>query len=910
MRSHTPEIVRSEDVSCLLTAPSPRMQSHSSFGLTRARELVTTLRESLPWRLQWTLGGDSPEEIAELRWALEHGAELVVRVEHLEDTPRCFGCQQFLAELGDLDDAATLRIVHEAGPTLANAALALMDLAPVELLCRLPGEKLGRGAASFLREVAWHWLSLLEGSTGTRTWVATTSISWDRLRSLPMTPPDGRELPGVWLLDDGDRTERPFGQHPEVQPAAFRDVFSEIVEDDRYYDYEASVAEVERRFAGTREPKRVLEIGCGTGRLIVPIAELPGIAAHAVDVDPEMIAAAQELAASRGRRIALEVASATDYSPVEGDFDAVLFHGAALSAVRIPDGEYVIDASSADERRAVIEHAASSLAPGGSLGILVESDRTLEIELSGGRRYVRAVESTGNPARRRHSVYKGDERLTELQIVRERCHLAVFEGELRAAGLELEPPHPDGAFLWSRLARTIPGAPRPRRPFDDSGRTPAGQMRELRTYLIAARKRHRASGNPLIDLAVGDPRVDPFPPAQARAIAMLGSEKIVLYPNPVGEDRGDLVPFVTDLGLIAPDGAEADAHVLPCIATTQGFDLWAQSHLDRSDVILFPRPSFTYLTIQAEDAGATVEFLDLDPADGYAVTAAAFRARIEQLAGVGRRVTALYVASPDNPTGSVLPEWEAAAIAALAEELDLLLLHDAAYFGTEYDGKRAAFPARFAPDRTVTLFSLSKAFGFAGLRTGFAAGPTTSICKMAELLEDKVDSISMVAQEALRTCFSMEPEIRQRRETFLLENAHRHSLRGALTRALVNGRDPRPLPPGRSEWIRARVLEIADEGTAGRLLGGVPGMSVLSSERASFVLLADVEPLIQRLPEIGSSAELVAFLLETANVRLMPGEGFHTPGTVRISFSPSTQEIVEGFAAIHRALDNAGPAGG
>jgi SAM-dependent methyltransferase len=239
--------------------------------------------------------------------------------------------------------------------------------------------------------------------------------------------------------------------HPEIQTPLFREVYPGIVKGSRYYDYAASVAEVQRRLGRRERPLRILEVGCGTGRLIVAIAALPEVVAHAVDVDPERVSATKTIAAASGRSLHIENASATDYRCVDGGFDAILFHGAALSTVQTADGRYVVDASSCAERRAVIEHAVSSLAAGGSLGILVESERTLEFDLSGGRRYVRRVLSAENPARRTHSVYAGEELLIRLEIVRERCPLSVLEGELRNAGLEPDPSPPTRPFFWSRL---------------------------------------------------------------------------------------------------------------------------------------------------------------------------------------------------------------------------------------------------------------------------------------------------------------------------------------------------------------------------------------------------------------------------------------------------------------------------
>ncbi|MCB9742875.1 MAG: pyridoxal phosphate-dependent aminotransferase [Alphaproteobacteria bacterium] len=86
------------------------------------------------------------------------------------------------------------------------------------------------------------------------------------------------------------------------------------------------------------------------------------------------------------------------------------------------------------------------------------------------------------------------------------------------------------------------------------------------------------------------------------------------------------------------------------------------------------------------------------------------------------RAVALYVSSPSNPTGQVLPEAWLAAIAELAREENLWLLSDEVYEDYVYRGEHHSI-GRFAPERTFTAFSFSKAYGMAGNRTGYLVGP-------------------------------------------------------------------------------------------------------------------------------------------------------------------------------------------
>ncbi|MBW2418185.1 MAG: pyridoxal phosphate-dependent aminotransferase [Deltaproteobacteria bacterium] len=86
------------------------------------------------------------------------------------------------------------------------------------------------------------------------------------------------------------------------------------------------------------------------------------------------------------------------------------------------------------------------------------------------------------------------------------------------------------------------------------------------------------------------------------------------------------------------------------------------------------------------------------------------------------RSVALYVSTPSNPTGRVLPESWLAALAELACREDLWLLSDEVYEELVYRGEHCSM-ARFAPERTLSAFSFSKAYGMAGNRVGYVVGP-------------------------------------------------------------------------------------------------------------------------------------------------------------------------------------------
>ena len=90
------------------------------------------------------------------------------------------------------------------------------------------------------------------------------------------------------------------------------------------------------------------------------------------------------------------------------------------------------------------------------------------------------------------------------------------------------------------------------------------------------------------------------------------------------------------------------------------------------------------------------------------------------------RTVALYVSTPSNPTGRVLPAEWLEALAAFARREGLWILSDEVYEDYVYRGEHVSI-GRFAPERTFSVFSFSKAYGMAGNRVGYLAGPADAV---------------------------------------------------------------------------------------------------------------------------------------------------------------------------------------
>jgi aspartate/methionine/tyrosine aminotransferase len=102
----------------------------------------------------------------------------------------------------------------------------------------------------------------------------------------------------------------------------------------------------------------------------------------------------------------------------------------------------------------------------------------------------------------------------------------------------------------------------------------------------------------------------------------------------------------------------------------------------------------------------------------------------DYVAALSARVTpstaAIYVNTPNNPTGRVLSEAVLAAIAGFARENGLWIWSDEVYEGIVFEGEAVPM-GRVAPERTFSVYSFSKTYGMAGNRCGYIIGPTPTI---------------------------------------------------------------------------------------------------------------------------------------------------------------------------------------
>ena len=286
--------------------------------------------------------------------------------------------------------------------------------------------------------------------------------------------------------------------------------------------------------------------------------------------------------------------------------------------------------------------------------------------------------------------------------------------------------------------------------------------------------------------------------------------------------------------------------------------------LDPGDEVLVPAPYWTTYPEAIALAGGVTVPVATDESTGYLASVADLEAARTE------RTKILLFVSPSNPTGAVYPPDQVAEIGRWAAASGLWVVTDEIYehlvFG---DAKFSSMPV-VAPevvDQCVVVNGVAKTYAMTGWRVGWMIGPA-DVIKAATNFESHVTSnVCNVAQAA------------------------------AL--AAVSG-DLSAVVPMREAFDRRRR-------TMARMLNEIPGV-VCPEPQGAFYCYPSVKGVLGK--EIAgrrpaSSAELAALILDEAEVAVVPGEAFGTPGYFRLSCALGDADLEEGVTRIAKLLGQA-----
>jgi aspartate/methionine/tyrosine aminotransferase len=280
--------------------------------------------------------------------------------------------------------------------------------------------------------------------------------------------------------------------------------------------------------------------------------------------------------------------------------------------------------------------------------------------------------------------------------------------------------------------------------------------------------------------------------------------------------------------------------------------------LDPGDEVLLIAPYWTTYPEAIKLAGGVPVEVITDETSGYLAT-------VEQLeAARTERTKVLLFVSPSNPTGAVYPRAQVEAIGRWAAEHGLWVVTDEIYEHLVYAGAENISIAHSAGEKVVVLNGVAKTYAMTGWRVGWMIGPTDVIKAASNLQSHATSNVNNVAQRA------------------------------AL--AAVTG-DLSAVAEMRAAFDRRRTTIVG-------MLSEIPGI-VCPEPQGAFYVYPSVKGLLGkplRGKAASSSAELAGVILDEAEVAVVPGEAFGTPGYVRMSYALGDDDLAEGVTRIAKLV--------
>jgi aspartate/methionine/tyrosine aminotransferase len=311
------------------------------------------------------------------------------------------------------------------------------------------------------------------------------------------------------------------------------------------------------------------------------------------------------------------------------------------------------------------------------------------------------------------------------------------------------------------------------------------------------------AGRPVIHMEVGEPDF-PTPPRVVEAGIQALREGRTRYTPALG------LPELREriAGHYPPPARPSPERIAVVPGSSAALQIAFAALLDPGDEVLIADPGYPCNANFIRLYGGEPVAVPCGPERRYQLDAATIRAHW------GQRTRAVLVASPANPSGTVIAPAQMQAIAETVRELGGTLIVDEIYHGLVYD-KAAVRTALHDGEDILVVNSFSKYYGMTGWRLGWLVMPPALVDGITRLAQNLFISAPTVAQHAALEAFSAETtdELERRRDAF-------RERRDFLLPALRELGFEIPIDPEGAFYIYAGIGRLGDdaEALAGRLL--------------------------------------------------------------------------------------------
>lgn len=394
-----------------------------------------------------------------------------------------------------------------------------------------------------------------------------------------------------------------------------------------------------------------------------------------------------------------------------------------------------------------------------------------------------------------------------------------------------------------------------------SGR--AQKVKPSPTLAITAKaKAMRAQGIDVISFGAGEPDFDTPQHIKAAAIAAL-KEGFTKYTPAGGTDElkeAICAKFQRENNL-----HYQKEHILVSCGGKHSFYNLAQAFIDNGDEIIIPAPFWVSYPPMVALAGGKPVIVSTSEEEG-------FKLRPDTLEqAITPRTKAVVINSPANPTGAAYTRAELEGLAEVAVRQQIFIISDEIYEKIVYDGYQHVSIASLGEEvkaTTITLNGVSKTYAMTGWRIGYTAGPQELIAAMNRIQSQSTSNPTSFAQKgAVEALLGSQAEV----ATMVAEYQRR---RDTIWKELTAIEGVTCYKPQGAFYCFPNLGAYLGKGHKGK--------------------------------KIEDTAQLTDYLLDEAQVAVVPGADFGAEGYLRLSYPITPETIQEGVKRIKEALAKLG----
>ena len=366
----------------------------------------------------------------------------------------------------------------------------------------------------------------------------------------------------------------------------------------------------------------------------------------------------------------------------------------------------------------------------------------------------------------------------------------------------------------------------------------------------------RAEGRDVIGLAAGEPDFDTPDYIKQAAIEAInqGKTKYTAVDGTAGLKQAIINKFKKE------NGFDFTAEqILVSVGGKQAFYNLCQTLLNEGDEVIIPAPYWVSYPDIVKLADATPVIVEGDMSQSFKITP-------EQLQqAINDKTKLVIINSPSNPSGKAYTRAELKALGEiLVKHPDIVVMTDDIYEHIVWTDEGFVNILNACPelvDQTIVINGVSKAYSMTGWRIGYSGGPAELIKGMKKIQSQSTSNPTSIAQYAAQAALEGD--------------------QGFLKETCTTFRE-------RHNFVH-------------KTLNAMEGVECPSSD-GTFYSFPSFHEVIERMDGIEDDVQLAQYLLEKAEVALVPGSAFGLSGHLRLSYATDMDSLERALTRISQSI--------